>query len=81
MFVKLLGRNLLFWTGKRTTFFGLTRGSKHYAPDLTVLFGLLKAGKISVPIKAMFGMDEIREAHREYASSKSVGSIVLDVRK
>ena len=77
--LKLLGRNALFWSGKRTTFFGLTRTSKDFTPDLKLLFEWLKSGKISVPVKAIFGLDEIREAHREYASSAGVGSIIIEM--
>jgi NADPH:quinone reductase-like Zn-dependent oxidoreductase len=79
--LKLLARNLLFWTGKRTTFFGLTRSSKRYKPDLKLLFDWLNAGKISVPIKAVFRLDEIQQAHREYASSAGVGSIIIKIRQ
>jgi NADPH:quinone reductase-like Zn-dependent oxidoreductase len=77
--LKLLARNLLFWSGKRTTFFGLTRTSKHYIPDLTLLFEWLVAGRISVPVKGTFKLQDIKDAHREYASSTGVGSIIIEV--
>ena len=77
--LKLLGRNALFWSGKRTTFFGLTRSSKHYIPDLVQLFEWLAAGKISVPIKGTFKLQDIKQAHQEYASSAGVGSIIIEV--
>jgi NADPH:quinone reductase-like Zn-dependent oxidoreductase len=77
--LKLFARNLLFWTGKRTTFFGLTRTSRNFTPDLERLFDWLKAGKISVPIKAVFTLEEIQKAHREYASSAGVGSILIAI--
>jgi synaptic vesicle membrane protein VAT-1 len=77
--LKLFARNLIFWSGKRTTFFGVYRSSKYFAPDLEQLFEWLKNGKISVPIKATFKLDEIQQAHREYASSARVGSIVIEV--
>ncbi len=77
MMLKLFSRNLLFWSGKRTTFFSLTRKSKNFNPDLERLFEWLKNGKISVPIKAIFTLDEIQQAHREYASSPRMGSIVI----
>ncbi|WP_425358504.1 hypothetical protein [Terriglobus roseus] len=32
-----------------------------------------------VPIKAVFPLDEIQEAHRMYARGGGLGSIVLDV--
>jgi synaptic vesicle membrane protein VAT-1 len=77
--LKLFSKNLLFGSGKRTTFFGVTRGSKNFAPDLELLFQLLKDGRISVPIKAVFKLDEIQKAHREYASSDRMGSIIIEV--
>jgi synaptic vesicle membrane protein VAT-1 len=79
MVLKLLARNLVFWSGKRTTFFGLTRGSKHFAPDLALLFRWLAEGRIRVPIKAVFALADVQEAHRMYAQGSGVGSIVLDV--
>jgi NADPH:quinone reductase-like Zn-dependent oxidoreductase len=77
--LKFLGKNLLFWSGKRTTFYGVNRASKNFNPDLELLFDLLKSGKISVPVKATFKLDEIQQAHREYARSERMGSIVIEV--
>ena len=77
--LKLFAKNLLFGSGKRTTFFGVTRSSKNFNPDLELLFEWLKAGKISVPVKATFTLDEIQQAHREYANSERMGSIVIEV--
>ena len=79
MIMKLFARNLLFWSGKRTTFFGLSRRSKHFAPDLTLLFHLLAESRIHVPIKAVFPLSEVQAAHRMYAQGSGVGSIVLDI--
>jgi synaptic vesicle membrane protein VAT-1 len=80
MLLKLFSRNLLFWSGKRTTFYSMTRKSKSFAPDLARLFAWLKAGKFTVPIKATFDLEEIQQAHREYASSPRLGSIVIRIR-
>jgi len=77
--LKMLSKNLLFWSGKRTTFFSVRRASKNFAPDLELLLSWLKSGKISVPIKATFRLDEIQKAHREYASSARMGSIVIEI--
>jgi len=79
MVLKLFARNLALWTGKRTTFFGVMRSSKYFATDLEQLLAWLKEGRISVPIKARFTLDEIQQAHREYAASAGMGSIVIDV--
>ena len=77
--LKLFARNLQFWSGKRTTFFGLNRRSKGFMPDLQLLFRWLAEGKLQVPIKAVFPMAQIQAAHREYASSAGVGSIILAI--
>jgi NADPH:quinone reductase-like Zn-dependent oxidoreductase len=77
--LKLFSRNLLFLSGKRTTFFGVSRHSKHFAPALEQLFEWLKDGKISVPIRATFKLDQIQQAHREYARGARMGSIVIEV--
>ncbi len=77
--LKLFARNLAFWSRKRTTFYGLRRNSRHYLADLALLLDWLARGVISVPIKAVFPMDQIQAAHREYASSAGMGSIVLRV--
>ena len=77
--LKLFAKNLLFWSGKRTTFFGVNRGSKYFMPDLEQLFSMLEEEKISVPIKAVFTLDEIRQAHRAYARSERMGSIVIEI--
>ncbi len=77
--LKLFARNLLFWSGKRTTFFGLRRTSKNFAPDLERLFNWLQAGKLTVPVKATFPLQDVQSAHREYASSQGMGSIILEV--
>jgi len=81
VFIKLLSRNLLFWSGKRTTFYGIRRTSKNFIPDLELLLEWLRSGKISVPIKATFKLEEIQKAHREYATGARMGSIVLEISK
>jgi hypothetical protein len=45
---------LVLLSGKRTNFFGVNRGSKHFASDLQQLFEWLKDGRIAVPIKNTF---------------------------
>jgi NADPH:quinone reductase-like Zn-dependent oxidoreductase len=77
--LKLLAKNILFWSGKRTTFFGVWRGSKNFAPALQELFAWLRDGTISVPIRATFRLDEIQSAHREYARGRGTGSIIIEV--
>jgi NADPH:quinone reductase-like Zn-dependent oxidoreductase len=68
-----------FWSGRHTTFFGLSRDSKRFALDLALLFGWLAESRIQVPIKAVFALTDIQRANRTYAQGSGVGSIVLDV--
>jgi NADPH:quinone reductase-like Zn-dependent oxidoreductase len=77
--LKLYARNLLFWRGKRATFFGLSRTSRHYKPDLQLLFNWLKGDKLSIPIKGTFKLADIQAAHRTYAQSDAMGSIIIEV--
>ena len=77
--LQFLSKNLLFWHHKRTKFFGITRTSEYFGPDLTLLFEWLKAGKINVPIKGVFKLSDIQQAHREYHKSAGRGSIILEV--
>jgi hypothetical protein len=46
-------------------------------PPLQAIGVLL--GKLVVPIKATFKLDEIKSAHREYASGSGMGSIIIEV--
>jgi NADPH:quinone reductase-like Zn-dependent oxidoreductase len=80
-YLGLLARNLKFWTGKRASFYGLDRASKYYISDLTRLLALLGDGKISVPVKAVFKLDDIRQAHKAWANSPGMGTIVIDVQR
>jgi NADPH:quinone reductase-like Zn-dependent oxidoreductase len=77
--LKLFARNLLFWTGRRTTFFGLSRRSKHYTADLQLLFDWLKGHKLAIPIKGTFNLANIQAAHRVYEQSGGMGSIIIEV--
>ena len=75
----LFAKNLWFWTGKRTTFYGLDRKSSNFLPDLKALLGLLEKGDITVPIKAVYKLANIRDAHREWANGTGMGSILVEV--
>jgi NADPH:quinone reductase-like Zn-dependent oxidoreductase len=79
--IKLLARNLMFWTGKRTKFYFISRDSKHYLSDLEALFDLLRTGRLSVPIKAVIPLRNIQRAHREWSQGAGIGSILIQVRE
>ena len=71
----------MFWTGKRTKFYFISRDSKYYLPDLEALFDLLRTGRLSVPIKAVIPLRDIQRAHREWSQAAGIGSILIQVRE
>ncbi len=77
--LKLLAKNLLFWTGKRTTFYGIHRKSKTFAPDLRELFAMLQAGELDVQIRSVYPLARIQDAHREWGKAQGMGTMVIDV--
>ena len=77
--MKLLAKNLAFWRGKKTVFYYITRDAKTFVPDLESLFDLLKTGKLSVPIKAVYPLESIQDAHRAWAKGSGMGSVVIKV--
>ncbi|KAI1137494.1 GroES-like protein [Hypoxylon sp. FL0543] len=77
--MKLYSHNLNIMCGKRTTFFGLTRDSPAYKPNVTALFDLAKAGTITVPIKNVWDMEDIQTAHRQWGGGSGIGSLLIKV--
>jgi synaptic vesicle membrane protein VAT-1 len=71
----------VFWSSKKTIFYYISRDSKTFVPDLEALFDLLKTGKLSVPIKAVFPLENIQEARREWGKASGMGSAVIKVQK
>jgi synaptic vesicle membrane protein VAT-1 len=78
--LKLLARGYLkFWSAKRTRFYYIDRDQASFRPDLNALFELLGEGKIEVPIKAVYGLEDIREAHRSWGKAVGVGSVLIKI--
>ncbi|RDL38188.1 Uncharacterized protein BP5553_05621 [Venustampulla echinocandica] len=77
---KLFARNYLkFWDGKNATFYYITRDDSTFEPDLRALFELCASGKIQVPIKRVFEMERIQEAHKSWSQGQGVGSSLVKV--
>ncbi|EHL00523.1 GroES-like protein [Glarea lozoyensis ATCC 20868] len=80
---KLYARNYLkVWEGRATRFYYITRDDKTFFPALEHMFELAKSGKITVPIKAIYGMkddEEIQNAHRSWGKGSGVGSLLIKV--
>ncbi|KAI8802139.1 zinc-binding dehydrogenase [Cladochytrium replicatum] len=76
---KLLARGINPFSRKRTTFYFITRDHPTFVPNLNKLFELLAEGRITVPIKKVWDLEDIQEAHRQWSSGTGVGSIVIRV--
>lgn len=77
-FARLLSRNLVP-DGRHTTFYSINRKSSSFAPDQAALFGLLEASQIKPDIRAVFPMDQIKEAHKFWAKGEGIGSLIIRV--
>ncbi|OTB04724.1 hypothetical protein M426DRAFT_320584 [Hypoxylon sp. CI-4A] len=79
--LKLFARNLNVLSRKRTTFFGISRDSSTYKSNLTTLLDLVKNGTVTVPIKNVWDMEDIKIAHREWGRGSGIGSLLIKVSK
>jgi NADPH:quinone reductase-like Zn-dependent oxidoreductase len=78
--VKLMARNYLKVSSrKRANFYFISRDRSTFEPDMNALFDLLKQGKISVPIKAVYNLEDIQEAHRNWGKGSGMGSLLVKV--
>ncbi|KAJ9293900.1 hypothetical protein DTO271G3_7276 [Paecilomyces variotii] len=70
--MKMLSWNSDSPTGKKITFFGLTRDSPTYASDIYTLMDMMAKGKFEVPIKKVWAMNDIRTAHRQWGEGTAL---------
>jgi len=79
MVVKFLLKGYIPWRGKRTTFFLISRDQPDYQPNMKALLDLLGKGKITVPIRKIWDMEDIQEAHRQWSSGSGVGTVIIRI--
>ena len=77
--IKLFSRNLALWCRKSTSFFYITRDAKTFRPDLVRMFEMCRDGEVTVPIKAVFELDDIKKAHESWSTSTGLGSFLIKV--
>ncbi|KAH7239739.1 chaperonin 10-like protein [Fusarium solani] len=77
--VKFLLKGQIPWRGKRTAFFLISRDQPDYQPNMKALLDLLGKGKITVPIRKIWDMDDIQEAHRQWHSGSGVGAVIIRI--
>jgi NADPH:quinone reductase-like Zn-dependent oxidoreductase len=76
---KLIARGLVPFCPNKTTFFYINRDQKTFEPELRRLFGMLSRGEFTAPIRKMWTLDEVPEAHRTWNQGAGVGAVVIKV--
>ncbi|KAG4266597.1 zinc-binding dehydrogenase [Fusarium proliferatum] len=61
--VKFLLKGRVPWRSKRTYFYRIDRDQPEYRPNMNTLLDLLGKGEIHVPIRKVWDLDDIQEAH------------------
>lgn len=77
--LKLLGRNLIFWSRKSTKFWWIDRDWSLFLPNMEEVFALALQNKLKISIKRVFELDDVATAHREWTSLTGMGSVVVHV--
>ncbi|KZM19406.1 uncharacterized protein EKO05_0009055 [Ascochyta rabiei] len=77
--VKLLSKNLNVFCPNNTAFFYIDRDQSTFEPELKTLLEMLKSGKITVPIRKLWTLERVPEAHRMFNKGPGVGAVVIRV--
>ncbi|KAI4228206.1 MAG: hypothetical protein L6R40_008156 [Gallowayella cf. fulva] len=77
--IKLLLKNTYLRSGKKTTFFYITRDDKTFKPNLEKMLEMTRNGDITVPIKGVFDLEDIKTAHESWSKASGIGSFVVKV--
>ncbi|KAJ4301402.1 hypothetical protein N0V90_003494 [Kalmusia sp. IMI 367209] len=76
---KLLARGAVPFCPKATSFYYINRDQKTYNPELQACFDLLASGKIKVPIKKIWSLEQVPQAHRDRNTLPGIGSMVVKI--
>jgi len=76
---KLLAKGALPFCPKKTSFFYVNKDQKTHKPELLALFDMRLEGKIKVPIKKVWTLDQIPEAHWDRNTTPGIGSMVVKI--
>lgn len=77
--VKLLAKNLNVFCPNSTTFFYVDRDQSTFEPELKTLLEMLRKAEIKVPIRKLWTLEEVPEAHRMFNKGPGVGAVVIKV--
>ena len=76
---KLLSKNLNVFCPNSTAFFYVDRDQSTFIPELKKLLEMLRTGEITVPIRKLWTLEEVPEAHRMFNKGPGVGAVVIKV--
>jgi NADPH:quinone reductase-like Zn-dependent oxidoreductase len=76
---KLFSWNLKLCSNKATTFFYISRDQKTFRPELEAVMELARQGKIAVPVKKVWDMEDIKDAHNGWGKASGIGSLMIKV--
>lgn len=76
---KLLAKGLLPFSSRTTGFYYIDRDQKTFIPELKTLFAWLQSGKVQVPIRKVWTLEQVPEAHRQWSKGPGVGAVVVRV--
>jgi NADPH:quinone reductase-like Zn-dependent oxidoreductase len=76
---KLLTKGMVPFCPYKTSFYYIDRDQKTFRPELETLFKMLASGAIKVPIRKMWTLEEVPEAHRVWAKGPGVGAVIIKV--
>ena len=77
--IKLLARGMVPFCPYRTSFYYIDRDQKTFKPELVALFKMLESGAIRVPIRKMWALEEVPEAHRVWGKGPGIGAVIVKV--
>ena len=77
--VKLLAKGMVPFCPFHTSFFYVDRDQRTYRPEVELLLQMLAKGDIKVPIRKVWSLEEVPEAHRVWAKGPGVGAVVVKV--
>ena len=82
-FLRITGLSSRAGSSRRVVFYDISgrrqRLPEDFRDDLSTLFGLLEAGRITPRVQRVFSMEEAVEAHRLIEAGQVEGRLVLDL--
>lgn len=76
---KLLSRNLVPFCPQKTSFFYVDRDQATFEPEMRACFAMLQTGEVRVPIRKVWTLEEVPEAHRLWNQGAGIGAVVIKV--